>query len=119
MNRQAHLVIGAGLFLIYFYMTGLFHSMAGERFILGIIGVAVGSLFPDFIEPATSARHRGLFHSRRALKFAGVAFLFTTIPVLFVPLIPRSLLLFCISCFFLGYTAHLLADSVTRAGLPW
>jgi hypothetical protein len=123
MNRQAHLVIGIALFLVYFYAAGLFHSTAGvlttgALFISGIVAVSVGSLFPDLIEPATSARHRGFFHSRRVLKIVCVFFLLMAFPVLFIHGISRSSLIFGISCSFLGYAAHLLADSVTRAGLP-
>ena len=90
MNRQVHLVIGVGLFLVYVYITGLFHNPAGELFVFGIIAVAAGSLFPDILEPAISPRHRGIFHSRRALKVVGVLFLLTTVPVLLTPALPRS-----------------------------
>jgi membrane-bound metal-dependent hydrolase YbcI (DUF457 family) len=123
MNRQAHLVIGMVLFLLYFYAAGLFRSPvpvlpAGELFACGIIAVSAGSLFPDLIEPATNARHRGIFHSRRALKLAGILFLPAASAGLFAPGILRFPLLFALSCFLLGWAAHLLADSVTRAGLP-
>jgi membrane-bound metal-dependent hydrolase YbcI (DUF457 family) len=59
-----------------------------------------------------------MFHSRRALKSVTVLFLLTAVPVLFAHSMPRSPLIFAASCFFLGYSAHLLADSMTRAGLP-
>jgi hypothetical protein len=118
MNRQAHLVIGVGLFLVYFYAAGLFHAAAGALFVFGIVAVSAGSLFPDIVEPATSARHRGIFHSRRALKVAGVLFLLSAVIVLLAPASPRLPVVFAASCFFLGWAAHLLADSVTRAGLP-
>ncbi len=118
MNRQVHLIIGVILFLVYLYAAGLFHSTTGELFVSGIVAVAAGSLFPDILEPATSARHRGVFHSRRVLKTVLVLFLLMAMPVFFVPYGSRSLLAFAASCFFLGYAAHLLADSLTRAGLP-
>ena len=118
MKRQAHLVIGVILFLVYGYVAGSFHGSSGELLVLGIAAVAAGSLFPDILEPATSAQHRGIFHSRRALKSVAVIFLLTAIPVLSVPGIPHFPLVFSASCFFLGYSAHLLADSVSRAGLP-
>jgi membrane-bound metal-dependent hydrolase YbcI (DUF457 family) len=118
MNRQAHLVIGIILFVVYGYLAGSFHGPSGEPLAFGIVAVAAGSLFPDLLEPATSARHRGIFHSRRALKSVTVIFLLTAIPVLFAPDISRFPLVFSASCFFLGYSAHLLADSTTRAGLP-
>jgi len=118
MNRQVHLVIGVVLFLVYVYVAGFFHSTSPELFAFGIVAVAAGSLLPDVLEPPTSAKHRGICHSWRALKFVTVMFLLTAIPVLFTPGIPRFPLVFSASCFFLGYSAHLLADSVTRAGLP-
>ncbi len=118
MNRQAHLLIGVICFLAYLYATGLFHSTSGELFVSGVVGVAAGSLLPDILEPATSARHRGLFHSRRALKVVSVLFLITAVPVLFAPGFSNLTPVFASSCFFLGYAAHLLADSLTRAGLP-
>ena len=118
MNRQTHLIVGVVLFLGYVYGAGFFHPIASEPFVFGFIAVLAGSLFPDILEPPASAKHRGICHSRRALKFVTVLFLLTAIPVLFIPGIPRFPLVFSASCFFLGYAAHLVADSVTRAGLP-
>ncbi|MDP3564844.1 MAG: hypothetical protein Q8R70_10180 [Methanoregula sp.] len=100
-------------------MAGLFHQTTGELLVFGIIAAAAGSLLPDILEPPTSAKHRGLFHSGRALKTVAVMFLIAAIPVFFAPGINHFPLVFSTSCFFLGYTAHLLADSLTRAGLPW
>jgi membrane-bound metal-dependent hydrolase YbcI (DUF457 family) len=118
MNRRTHLIIGIALFLGYGYVAGLFHQTTSELFVFGIIAAAAGSLLPDILEPATSVRHRGLFHSGRALKTVAVIFLIAAIPVIFAPGIARFPLVFSASCFFLGYAAHLLADSLTRAGLP-
>jgi inner membrane protein len=118
MNRQAHLVIGVVLFLVYLYVTMFFHGISGELFVSGIVAVAAGSLFPDILEPPTNARHRGFFHSRRAFRSVSMIFLLTAVPVLFDPGIPHFALVFSASCFFLGYASHLLADSQTRAGLP-
>src|SRR5271169_2858726 len=113
MNRQTHLVIGGILFLTYIYVAGLFHGPAGELFVFGLITVAAGSLFPDILEPATSGKHRRICHSRRALKLVVAMFLLMAIPVFFAQGIPDFLLVFSASCFFLGYGAHLLADSMT------
>jgi membrane-bound metal-dependent hydrolase YbcI (DUF457 family) len=118
MNRQVHLIIGIVLFLVYAHGAGFLNHAAGSLFVLGILTVTAGSLLPDILEPATGARHRGICHGRRTLGFMGMAFLLTAIPVLFSPVVPRLPLVFPISCFFLGYAAHLLADSLTRAGLP-
>ncbi|MEI7856346.1 MAG: metal-dependent hydrolase [Methanomicrobiales archaeon] len=118
MNRQTHLIIGGVLFLVYACFAGLFHTASGILFIFGFVATAAGSLFPDILEPPTSAHHRGFFHSRRMLKAITVLFLLTAMPALFNTGIPRLLLVFSASCFFLGYAAHLAADSLTRAGLP-
>ncbi len=118
MNRQAHLLVGAALFLTYVYVGAFFHRVSADLFVPGIVAVAAGSLFPDILEPAASAQHRGIFHSWRVLKFIAVIFLLTAIPVLSAPGIPHFPLVFSTSCFLLGYSAHLLADSLTRAGLP-
>ena len=119
MNRQAHLIIGVILFLGYVYVTGHYHiTISRELFVSGIVAVAAGSFFPDILEPPTSAKHRGICHSRRALNAVTVLLLLMALPVLFAPGIPHFPLVFTASCFFLGYAAHLLADSVTRAGLP-
>ena len=119
MNRQAHLIIGFIVFLAYHEVTVFFHATSTELLLPGIAAVAAGSLVPDILEPPTSARHRGICHSRLALKSVAVLFLLTAVPVLFAPGIPRFPLVSAASCFFLGYSAHLLADSLTRAGLPW
>jgi inner membrane protein len=118
MNRQAHLTIGVVVFLAYYEVTIFFHAVSTELLLSGIVAVAAGSLVPDILEPPTSARHRGICHSRLALKSVAALFLLTAVPVLFAPNIPRFPLVSAASCFFLGYSAHLLADSMTRAGLP-
>lgn len=119
MNRQAHLIIGMMLFLGYGYGAGLLHQAQGSLVVGGMLATLAGSLVPDILEPPISARHRGIFHSRRALKCAAVLFLVSALPVLLTSDIPRLPLIFSASCFFLGYAGHLLADSLTRAGLPW
>jgi membrane-bound metal-dependent hydrolase YbcI (DUF457 family) len=118
MNRQAHLIIGFVGFLAYYEVIVHVHAASADLLLMGIVAVAAGSLLPDILEPATSARHRGICHSRLALKSVAVLFLLTAVPVLFAPGIPRFPLVSAASCFFLGYAAHLLADSMTRAGLP-
>ncbi|MDO9323344.1 MAG: metal-dependent hydrolase [Methanoregula sp.] len=122
MNRRTHLIIGGVLFLAYVYvaslLTGLFHHTSGELFFFGILAAAAGSVFPDILEPPTSAKHRGFFHSRRMLKTVAVLFLITASAVLFASGIPRFPLAFSAACFSLGYAGHLAADSLTRAGLP-
>jgi len=118
MNRQVHLVIGIVLFLVYAHGADLFYRADGLPIVFGILAVTTGSLLPDILEPATGSRHRGICHGRRVLGFAVLAFFLTAIPVLFSAGVSRLSLVFTVSCFFLGYASHLLADSFTRAGLP-
>ena len=118
MNRQMHLIIGGGLFLVYANVAGLFHTASGTLLIFGFVATAAGSLLPDILEPPTSAHHRGFFHSRRVLAAVAILFLLAALPALFDLGSPRFPFVFNASCFFLGYAAHLTADSLTRAGLP-
>ena len=118
MNRRTHLVIGFVLFLCWTRIAGSTHSVSGEVFVIGVIAAAAGSVYPDILEPATNARHRGFFHSRRMLVFATAGFLVTAVTILSTPGMPRLALVFGASSGFLGYSTHLLADSLTRAGLP-
>ena len=118
MNRHTHLLFGGILFFVYSYATGFLHDPVGKLFVSGLIAVVAGSLFPDILEPATSGRHRGICHSWRALKLTALMFLITAVLVFFIPGNPHLTLVFSASSFLLGYGAHLLADSMTRAGLP-
>jgi membrane-bound metal-dependent hydrolase YbcI (DUF457 family) len=119
MNRRTHLITGTALFMGYAYAAGLPHHPDSGFFVWGIITTAAGSLLPDILEPPTSAKHRGICHCRRALKSVTLMFLITAVPVLYAPGIAHFPIVFGASCFFLGYAAHLFADSLTRAGLPW
>lgn len=118
MNRQAHLTIGVLLFFIYGYVISFFHVTSFEFLVVGVVADAAGSIFPDLIEPPVSAKHRRICHSRRTLKWVSAIFILTAIMVISAPGIPHFPLVFCSSCFSLGYAAHLLADSLTKAGLP-
>lgn len=118
MNRKGHLVLGLLLFPALIGIAGLFPRINTFLLISGAGAVAAGSIFPDIIEPPTSKRHRGIFHSRRALGgvLAGLALTMTAVVNLPAP--SRLPLLFACSAFFFGYATHLLADSLTPSGLP-
>jgi len=119
MRKGAHLIIGVLAFCGYAYLLGLLHATTRELFLLGLFMAVTGSLMPDILETPTSWRHRGLFHSKRALKcMVGVFGITAAIGVLPSPLIPHVLLIYGLSCFALGYLFHLLADSTTKRGLP-
>jgi hypothetical protein len=84
----------------------------------GFIAVVLGSLIPDILEAPSSWMHRGLGHSKRALKLTTKVFAITAFLGLFSFLIQIFSIFFIISSFFLGYAVHLLADATTEVGLP-
>ncbi len=87
-------------------------------FIFGLITVAVGSITPDILEPATSWKHRGKCHSKRALKYIlEISIVAVILGYVFIILADLSIF-YIVSGFFLGYSLHLLADSTTPMGLP-
>jgi len=111
-------MIGFLAFLAYGYLIHIINKSAVVPWIFGLVAVVVGSVMPDILEPAITRRHRGMCHSRGALIL--MVFLFgvtalTTIVSLFFAHLPEF---YSASCFFLGYLFHLLADSLTPAGLP-
>jgi hypothetical protein len=119
MRRGAHLIIGVLAFFGYAYLLSLLRETTSEWFIVGLFAVVTGSLMPDILEAPTSWRHRGLFHSKRALKcMAGMFGITVVAGILPSLLIPHAFLVYGISCFALGYLFHLLADSTTKRGLP-
>jgi len=118
MNSKTHVAIGVVAFFVYAYFMGNIASSINNQWIWGLMAVAIGSVIPDRIEPATSCRHRGFFHSVGAL--VAMVFLFgsTALVALAAALFSKFPPVYPASCFFLGYLLHLLADSVTPMGLP-
>jgi mannose/fructose/N-acetylgalactosamine-specific phosphotransferase system component IIC len=119
MRKGVHLVIGILAFFGYAYLLGLIRETTTETFVLGFFTVATGSIMPDILEAPTSWKHRGIFHSKRALKcMVGIFGITAAISLLPSPLIPHASIVYGLSCFALGYLFHLLADSTTKTGLP-
>jgi hypothetical protein len=119
MRKGAHLIIEILAFCGYAYLESLLHTPTRELFLLGLFAVVTGSLMPDILETPTSWRHRGIFHSKRALKcMAGTFGITAAIGVLPFPFILHAFLFYSLSCFALGYLCHLLADAITKRGLP-
>ena len=118
MRSRTHILIGFVAFIAYSYLISIMNKSASVPWLYGLVAVVTGSIIPDILEPATNSRHRSTCHSKRALNI--VVFLFGI--TAFVTVISLFFLHFSIiyvaSCFFLGYVFHLLADSVTPAGLP-
>jgi Predicted membrane-bound metal-dependent hydrolase (DUF457). len=83
----------------------------------GSLAAFAGSVLPDLLEPPTSSRHRGFFHSKKVLKGTGILFVVTALLWL-LPEVPSKTVPFVLSALALGYLLHLAADSVTPRGLP-
>ncbi len=121
MNNREHVFIGIIIFFVYNFfnntiINAILHPLVGisigTMWLYGVILSVIGSGMPDVIEPAYNWTHRSRFHSKKILRFSAGIFSITAIIGLFIPGI------FYISCFFLGYMFHLLADSLTKVGLP-
>jgi membrane-bound metal-dependent hydrolase YbcI (DUF457 family) len=118
MNSSEHIWIGIIAFIIYAYFLGNIVSSINNPWIWGVGAVVIGSIIPDIIEPASSFRHRGLFHSVRALFVMIILFGSTTLIALTIAFFSEFSAFYLASCFFLGYMFHLLADAITPMGLP-
>ena len=118
MRRQTHLVLGGLAFLAYSYPLYLLLALPSGTMLMGLFASFFGSVMPDVLEPPTNWTHRGLGHSRRAMKFSAEIFGISALLGLFSFFSPDLSPLYVVSGFFLGYAVHLLADSTTKAGLP-
>jgi membrane-bound metal-dependent hydrolase YbcI (DUF457 family) len=117
MRRGVHLAIGILTFCLYAWLGSRLYGISPGLLVLGVCAVVTGSLMPDLLERPTSSRHRGIFHSRRALKWSGVMFCLTAF-LFILPEVPYQPVIYALSSFTLGYLLHLGADSLTRRGLP-
>ena len=121
MNHREHVLIGVVIFFVYNLFNNtlintvlqpLFGISINTMWLYGVILAVIGSGIPDILEPASHWTHRNKFHSKKTLRLSEGIFSITAIIGLFFPIS------FYISCFFLGYMFHLLADSLTKVGLP-
>jgi membrane-bound metal-dependent hydrolase YbcI (DUF457 family) len=118
MNAQEHIFIGFISFLGYSYFIDLIGKSANVPWVYGLIVVIVGSIIPDILEPATNRRHRRICHSVGALMSMVLLFGITALIAIIISFLSNFSIFYIASCFFLGYLFHLLADSITPAGLP-
>ncbi len=118
MKKGEHVFIGVIAFLAYTYFLSFIVRIPSDGSIFGFFCALFGSVIPDFLSLATNWMHRGICHSKRALKFVATIFFITAICGLISFLISTSPAFYLISCFFLGYFFHLLADATTNVGLP-
>jgi membrane-bound metal-dependent hydrolase YbcI (DUF457 family) len=118
MNKEQHVVIGIIIFCIFTWLLYSLVKIPSNIIIYGLIGAIFGSIIPDILEPASNWMHRGLGHSKRALKFIGKIFIVTAFLGALAFFNSLFFIFYIISSFFLGYVAHLLADATTPVGLP-
>ena len=112
MNRRWHLIICTFAFAGYAILVNSLVKISLENIAIAFILALIGAILPDILEPPTGPRHRGSFHSTEALKWVVIILLITALIGLL------SYQFYIASGFFLGYFVHLLADSITPAGLP-
>ena len=118
MNRQQHVIVGLISFFLYTYLIYYLSKIFPDTIVMGLIAVVLGSVIPDILESPKNWMHRGLGHSKRALKFTATIFVITAFLGLFSSIINVFSIFYIISSFFLGYIFHLLADATTEVGLP-
>ena len=118
MRRTAHLVIGALAFVVFSLILHGLRTTVHFPWISGFIVACTGTLAPDILEPATSRRHRGFFHSRGALVLIVPFLCLSSLGTIMFSFFFEATLFYYLSCFLLGYSFHLFADSLTPAGLP-
>ena len=114
MNTKQHLVIGAGLGAVLYWVDHLDKKSDDHRAkfdwgeCLGHVAIcAFGAMVPDIIEPADSPNHRGFFHSVAAAALA----VYATKRVLgYHTSRETQRLVFLLAG---GYLSHLAADSTT------
>jgi membrane-bound metal-dependent hydrolase YbcI (DUF457 family) len=121
MNYGEHFFIGLVVFFVYNFFNNtiinvILNPLIGfsveTLWLIGAFLAVFGAVIPDKLEPATHWTHRSTFHSKTTFGMTGKIFAATAFIALFNPLF------YYISCFFLGYVSHLLADSTTKVGLP-
>jgi len=102
MNSDEHI---AGAFLFNLVFSGSKIILTGMKVSIGLhilssITAILGGLSPDMIEPATSPRHRGVFH-------------YLVGPLSIIPALlldSSDVLIFSVSSFFMGYFSHFCLD---------
>ena len=117
MRRGVHLAIGLPAFCTYAYLGHFLQDIPQGTLASGLLAVFAGSILPDLLEPPTSSRHRGFFHSKTVLKVTGILFMGTAL-LWMLPEVPSKTVPFVLSALALGYLLHLAADSLTKRGLP-
>ena len=82
----------------------------GTLFFMQIALAIVASVFPDFLEPATSKFHRGFFHSQFIFIAASLLNLLSILGAMISSDLATKILSVLLSAMILGYTSHLLLD---------
>lgn len=118
MRREWHIAIGILVFVIYQIIIEGINPTGNFPWLFGGLAAVVGSVLPDRIESGGGRFHRGWFHSWGMVSFITLIYIVTAVIVFFSPPFSTLIYVYLISCCLLGYVFHLLADSLTRMGLP-
>lgn len=117
-RKEIHIAIALVSILFIWFMAGkkFLSLFTGWAFLIAWFLFFIGSLAPDYIEPAYkhSFKHRNFFHSWKLLKIISIP---TGVIIGFWLVFKFSVLLY-IGSFLLGYIVHLLLDFTTKMGLP-
>jgi hypothetical protein len=117
-RKEIHILIPFIFILFIWFIAGekFLSFFTGWTFLLAWFFLFIGSVAPDYIEPAQahSFRHRRFFHSWKLLKIISVV----TVIAIVLWLIFKIPVLLYIGSFLLGYVIHLLLDSMTNMSLP-
>ena len=108
LSRDGHLVFSLIIIFLVGYVLYNF-SEAPFKYLVYIPVCLFGSLFPDFLEPATHIKHRGFFHSHRMLLFL----LFMAVPYSLFLAYKKSPSYMFLTAFLIGWCLHLFGDSLT------
>jgi hypothetical protein len=115
-SRHTHVIVSLIFILFIWFIAGsrFLSVFTGWTFLYSWFLFFIGSLAPDYIEPAYNFKHRSFFHSWKLLKIISISAVVMFIIWLIFKL-PPFLYVFA---FLLGYIGHLLLDSTTKMGLP-
>ena len=116
MNGPVHAIVGSASSSVVYLIIK--NALGEEPTFWGFVGFAgaggITGLLPDILEPATSPRHRGFFHSYALIAAAGyLAYRFFTSRDLSLQGLKVAAAALCAA-----YGSHLVLDAFTPAGLP-
>jgi hypothetical protein len=113
LSRKGHIIFALSVIFLFFFIFWE-HINMKINWVVYLIPLMLGAVFPDLIEIANSPRHRSKFHSKRAFKII----LLYILPITIIVSFQISSKYFYLVAFEIGYLLHLSADVFTASGLP-